>query len=89
MRVILDTNVFVSGLFWSGAPYEILKAWRDKKLQLVLSPEIFSEYQRVFIQLETKYPELQTKPFLDLVALNAEFCNPIPINEFYLQRCRR
>ena len=47
MRVILDTNVFVSGVFFSGPPFQILQAWRDRKVQLVVSPEIIEEYQRV------------------------------------------
>jgi predicted nucleic acid-binding protein len=41
--VILDTNVFVSGVFFSGPPYQILRAWRDGKIQLVVSPEIIEE----------------------------------------------
>ena len=32
MKIILDTNVFVSGLFFSGPPYQILQAWRDDKV---------------------------------------------------------
>ncbi len=47
MRVILDTNVFVSGVFFVGPPYRILEAWRDGKLRLVLTQEILEEYQRV------------------------------------------
>jgi predicted nucleic acid-binding protein len=47
VRVILDTNVFVSGVFFSGPPYRILEAWRGGKLQLVASQEILEEYQRV------------------------------------------
>ena len=43
MRVILDTNVFVSGVFFRGPPYQILTAWRDGKIQLVVSPEILEE----------------------------------------------
>ena len=35
MRVILDTNVFVSGVFFSGPPFEILDAWRHGRLTLV------------------------------------------------------
>jgi uncharacterized protein len=47
VRVILDTKVFVSGVFFSGPPYRILEAWRGGKLQLVASQEILEEYQRV------------------------------------------
>jgi len=35
MRIVLDTNVFVSGIFFSGPPDQILKAWRDGKVQLL------------------------------------------------------
>ena len=28
LRVVMDTNVFVSGLFFSGPPYQILEAWQ-------------------------------------------------------------
>jgi putative PIN family toxin of toxin-antitoxin system len=45
MRIILDTNVFVSGIFFTGPPYRILEAWRDRKIELVVSPEILEEYQ--------------------------------------------
>jgi predicted nucleic acid-binding protein len=27
MRVVLDTNVLMSGIFWSGPPARILEAW--------------------------------------------------------------
>lgn len=47
MKAILDTNVFVSGVFFSGPPYQILKAWRDGNVQLVISTDILSEYIRV------------------------------------------
>lgn len=42
MRVILDTNVFVSGVFFGGPPGRILEAWRDGRVQLVVSAEIRS-----------------------------------------------
>jgi putative PIN family toxin of toxin-antitoxin system len=44
MRVILDTNVFVSGVFFGGQPGKILTAWRNGKIRLFLSPEILEEY---------------------------------------------
>ncbi len=28
IKAILDTNVIISGIFWKGAPFEILKAWQ-------------------------------------------------------------
>ncbi|OGP85143.1 MAG: hypothetical protein A2V87_01875 [Deltaproteobacteria bacterium RBG_16_58_17] len=30
--MILDTNVVISGIFFAGPPYQMLKAWREGKL---------------------------------------------------------
>lgn len=72
MKIILDTNVFVSGVFFSGPPYRILKAWRNGILTLVISEEIFEEYQRVGEILGEKYPAIDLQPILKLVRANAQ-----------------
>ena len=72
MRVILDTNVFVSGVFFSGPPYRILEAWRGGKLQLVASQEILEEYRRVGETLAAQFPGVNLHPIIDLVTTNAE-----------------
>ncbi len=30
MKVVLDTNVLISGIFFSGLPASILRAWSDR-----------------------------------------------------------
>jgi len=40
MKIVLDTNVFISGIFFSGPPSIILQAWRDSKIKIILSKEI-------------------------------------------------
>jgi putative PIN family toxin of toxin-antitoxin system len=72
VRVILDTNVFVSGVFFAGPPYRILEAWRDGELQLVVSQEILEEYQRVGETLAEQFPGINLQPIIDLVTTNAE-----------------
>ena len=71
MRIILDTNVFVSGVFFTGPPYEILKGWRDGKWQLVVSPEILDEYRRVGESLAEQFPGIDLGPTLELVTVKA------------------
>lgn len=66
MRIVLDTNVLVSAVFFGGVPGRILEAWRDGKLQLVLSVDILEEYQRVGQVLASKYSGVDLKPFLNL-----------------------
>ncbi|MBI4360155.1 PIN domain-containing protein [Candidatus Micrarchaeota archaeon] len=46
-RIVLDTNVLVSGTFWTGDSFTILELASQGKLTLVLSSAILSEYQNV------------------------------------------
>lgn len=55
MRIVLDTNVFVSGVFFSGPPCDILNAWRSGKVRLVLSAEILEEYRRTGEELARRF----------------------------------
>jgi uncharacterized protein len=72
VKVILDTNVFISGVFFSGPPYQILNAWRNGKIQLVISQQILSEYRRVGEVFADKFPSVDLQPILDLVTIEAE-----------------
>ncbi len=81
MRVILDTNVFVSGVFFRGPQYEILEAWRDGKVQLVVSPEILEEYQRVGEILAKQFPKVDLGPIIDLLAVEAKLVLPPSLPE--------
>lgn len=51
MKVVLDTNVLVSGLLFGGVPGRILNAWNAGTIHLVISPPILDEYRRVGIEL--------------------------------------
>ena len=71
MRIVLDTNVLVSGVFFGRLPVRILRAWRDGDIQLVLSAEILEEYQRVGHLLAGRYSGVDLEPFLALLAVHA------------------
>ena len=76
MKTVLDTNVFISGVFFRGPPHQILKAWREGRIRLLISDEIFEEYQRVGELLSNDFPKVDLGPFLELLAINAEFVMP-------------
>jgi putative PIN family toxin of toxin-antitoxin system len=69
MRIVLGANVFISGIFFSGPPFQILKAWKDTKIQFVLSKEILYEYQRVGETLSARYSEIGIAPIIDLLTI--------------------
>ena len=47
MRVVLDTNVVISGAFFTGPPLDILRACRAGRVQIVVTIEILQEYRQV------------------------------------------
>ena len=55
MRVILDTNVLMSAIFFDGIPGEILTATKSGRISLVLSPSILEEYQEVAKRLSLRF----------------------------------
>ena len=56
-KVIIDTNVFISAIFWGGKPRKVIEAWAKDKLDLVISPAILAELQK---QINTKAKILKT-----------------------------
>src|SRR5262245_6392137 len=72
MKIVLDTNVFVSGIFWSGPPYQVLQAWQARKIHLVVSPEILNEYDQTSKILSEQYPSVDLSPFIELLAIHAQ-----------------
>jgi len=76
VKVVLDTNVFVSGVFFGGPPHKILEAWRDGKIQLLLSPAILEEYQRVMRELAVQFPEIRVEGLIDFMIVHSEIILP-------------
>ena len=72
MKVVVDTNVVISGVFFGGMPSRVLEAWRDGKFDLVVSPEVLEEYRRVGEELTARFPGVSLAPFLALLVMNAE-----------------
>lgn len=50
MRVVLDTNVIVSGLFWTGPPARVLDSAIAKRFQVVISEAILAELSNVILR---------------------------------------
>jgi putative PIN family toxin of toxin-antitoxin system len=71
VKIVLDTNVFISGVFFGGPPYQILDAWRHWKIEIVLSQDIFDEYQRIATELSRQFKGIDISVFLDLLTVKA------------------
>ncbi|MDP3090798.1 MAG: putative toxin-antitoxin system toxin component, PIN family [Nitrospira sp.] len=75
IRAVLDTNVLVSALLFTGPPSQLVPAWQSGRLRPVLSAEILEEYLRVLAYRKFKLTddeihgliEEDLLPFVDTV----------------------
>lgn len=47
MKVVLDTNVIISGLLWKGVPAKILDFGKIGAFQICLTPKLLQEIEKV------------------------------------------
>jgi uncharacterized protein len=50
VRIVVDTNVYVSGLLWTGLPHDPLSAAETGHLTLVTTPAIIEEDREVLVR---------------------------------------
>ena len=81
MRVVLDTNVLMSGIFFGGAPGKILNAWRTGVIVLVASAEIIEEYVATAEALSARYESVPLGPILALIVQHSELWQCPPLTE--------
>ena len=53
LKVVVDTNVWISALVFGGKPEVILKLFIDGKITVIVSEEIITELRRI---ITTKFP---------------------------------
>jgi putative PIN family toxin of toxin-antitoxin system len=82
MRVVLDANVFVSALISGrGAPAAVLASWREEAFDIVVSPAILGELERILhyprLRQEYKLPNADIGRFLQLLREFAVEVSPV------------
>lgn len=83
-KVIIDTNVWLSGILWGGVPGEILKTWRnnielkDDNFTIVFSKEILKEIWEKLKEIARRADEdiYTLKEWLDIIEDQGEFVEP-------------
>ena len=81
MKVVLDTNVLISGIYFGGLPGKILEAWGARRFQLLVSTEILQEYLNVAERLADRYAGVEYESILGLIIQNAELVQPSDLPE--------
>ena len=57
MRIVIDTNVLISGIIFGGKPSKIIELLFGKKISVFASPEMVDEYKRIYGELGKKDPQ--------------------------------
>ncbi len=80
MRVVIDTNVFVSSFFNpKGNPKRVIDLWKNRKITICITEEILEEYVEVLARLGLSYePELEELLKLFKKKNNIVYISPTP-----------
>lgn len=68
MRIVVDTNVIASAVFFRERPYQLLRYIMEGQVGVVASKDIVDEYEEIVFRLKQKYPAINTRiPLQDLL----------------------
>lgn len=75
IKVVVDTNVFLSAIFWKGNPEKVVKKCVRKEVMGITSPAILEELETK-LRRKFAYPEEQTERYIELVITDFEVVMP-------------
>ena len=81
LRVVLDTNVLLSGLAYpASAPGKIMAAWRHGSVEVLLSVYIVEELRRALPRLAHRHglSAAEMGDLVDILSIQAEVIEPLP-----------
>ncbi|MBS3092245.1 putative toxin-antitoxin system toxin component, PIN family [Candidatus Pacearchaeota archaeon] len=77
MMAIIDTNIFVSGIFWEGNfCSQIIDEWKNKKFELVSSVEIIDEFVETLKNFKIQMPDEMIEEWRNLIIENSIMVEP-------------
>ncbi|HLC54502.1 MAG TPA: putative toxin-antitoxin system toxin component, PIN family [Candidatus Nanoarchaeia archaeon] len=77
MRLILDTNVFVSGIFWEGNfCSQLIDKWKNKEIELLSSLEIVEELVKTLRNFKISIPQSMIEEWKNLILNNSILIQP-------------
>lgn len=75
IKIVLDTNVYLSALFWKGAPYQIFKKVLDGTILNFTSPQILEEIKGRLLD-KFKLPPERVKELLEIIIFSTQIVFP-------------
>jgi putative PIN family toxin of toxin-antitoxin system len=84
MRIVLDVNVWISGLLWRGVPKKLIDLAQDGIVTIVISEPILSELEEVLarekFQSRMRSLGITTEELMTSASQLSENCIPILVN---------
>ncbi|MBD2175524.1 putative toxin-antitoxin system toxin component, PIN family [Pseudanabaena sp. FACHB-1998] len=84
MRLVLDVNVWISGLLWQGVPRQIIDLARSGAVNIITSEPILSELEEVLARTKFKSKMrslgITSQDLIYLVRHLCEVCVPILVD---------
>ena len=71
IRVVLDTNIIISSIFWRGKPYKVMKKGILGEYQLVISKPIIDELTEK-LRNKFNFPKDKTKELVNILHTHCE-----------------
>ena len=75
IRAVLDTNIFISALFWRGIPYHVVKKGLEGNFHILVSQGILEEVGEKLYQ-KFKFPVEDTRTFLEVITVDSYLVEP-------------
>lgn len=75
-KVVIDTNIFISGFGWDAKPEEILKLLKQRCIINYISIAILNELKRVVSYPKLKFSDLLQNRILEFVFFYSEIVEP-------------
>ena len=91
MKIVIDTNVIASAIFFGGRPKELIEHLVYRRVDAYASTEIISEYRETIEELSERYPNRPNNiPLTDILfamkmvepTTHVDICRDLDDNKF-------
>ena len=76
MKIVLDTNIFISGIFWRGSSNKVILNWKEGKFTLIASLGTISEITKVLKDFKIRLPDEMIRDWIGLIVRNSIIVEP-------------
>ena len=77
MKLVIDTNVLISGIFWKGPPNQIVSHWLKDGFEVFISESILTEYEKVLKRMKSGLTSDEIREWIKLIISHSYVVKPL------------